>query len=167
MKFWDTSALVPMLVHEAASEAVTACYRDDPVVLVAWTTLVECASAVARAERDDLLTQQEATAALVRLDELARVWREIEPTDNLRDIARRLLRAHRLRAGDALQLAAATLASEQRPPSLTVVTLDERLETAALREGFAVLVPSRDEAPAARDVPSADRSRRNLPPADP
>jgi hypothetical protein len=146
VKFWDTSALVPMLVHEATTDAVTNGYREDPSVVVAWTTLVECASAVARAEREGLLAQQEATLAITRLDELARVWREVEPTDDLRTIARRLLRSHRLRAGDALQLAAATVASEQRPASLTLVTFDDRLEAAALREGFAVLVPGRDEA---------------------
>ncbi len=102
---------------------------------------------MARAERDGVLTQLEATQALARLDALARGWREVEPTDDLRDIARRLLRTHRLRAADALQIAAATLASEQRPASLLVVTVDDRLETAALREGFRVLVLGRDDAP--------------------
>lgn len=157
MKFWDTSAVVPLLVHEEATPVVLACYRDDPVLLVCWTTVVECASAVARAERNELLTQAEATAALARLDALAGTWREVEPNDDLRDVARRLLRAHRLRAGDALQLAAATLASEHRPASLTVVTLDDRLETAAIREGFTVLVPGR-EAASVDDARQADEA---------
>lgn len=126
MRFWDTSALVPLLVAEATTEAVRACHERDRVVVVAWTTVVECASAVARAERDQLLAQAEATAAFGRLDGLARVWHEVEPSDDLRGIARRLLRVHRLRAADAIQLAAATLAAEQRPPSLTVVILDAR-----------------------------------------
>jgi predicted nucleic acid-binding protein len=144
VRFWDSSAIVPLLVQEPATAAVTACYGTDPTLLVAWTTMVECVSAVARAEREGLLTAQDATLALNRLDELAQTWREVEPTDDLRVIARRLLRAHQLRAGDALQLAAATLAAEQRAASLTIVTLDERLETAAGREGFAVLVPGRN-----------------------
>jgi uncharacterized protein len=41
-----------------------------------------------------------------------------------------------LRAADALQLAAAFLAAERRPPSLEVVTLDERLGDAGRKEGF-------------------------------
>jgi hypothetical protein len=41
--------------------------------------------------------------------------------------------------------AAATLAADRRPASLTLVTLDERLEAAALKEGFMVLVPGRDQ----------------------
>jgi predicted nucleic acid-binding protein len=151
VRFWDTSALVPLLVREDATAAAQALHRADPVLIVAWTTVVECASAIARAERDQLLTQDEAAAALARLDDLARVWREVEPANDLRDVARRLLRVHRLRAADALQLAAATLAAEQRPPSLALVTLDDRLETAALREGFIVVVPGREGPPPASE----------------
>jgi predicted nucleic acid-binding protein len=145
MRYWDTSALVPLLVHEDATEATRIHYRADPAVIVGWTTVVECASAIARAEHDDMLSQAEATTAFARLDELARVWREVEPSNDGRDVARRLLRVHRLRAADALQLAAATLAADRRPASLTLVTLDDRLESAALKEGFAVLVPGRDQ----------------------
>lgn len=147
MKFWDTSALVPLLVDEPATQAVRILYGADPIVLVAWTTAIECASAIARAERDALLPAAHITDAFARLDELQRVWREVEPSGELRDLARRLLRVHRLRAADAVQLAAATLASEHRPPSLTVVTLDERLEAAARREGFVVVMPGRDHEP--------------------
>lgn len=145
MKFWDTSAIVPLLVREEATDAARKEYGTDSAIVVCWTTLVECASAIARAEHDALLTQAEATQAFARLDELALVWREVEPSADLRDIARRLLRVHRLRAADALQLAAATLAAERRPASLTVVTLDDRLEAAALKEGFVVLAPGRDQ----------------------
>ena len=147
MRFWDTSALVPLLVAEPATEAVRPLYGADPALIVSWTTLVECASAIARAEHDQLLTQAEATSAFGRLDELARVWREVEPSNDMRDIARRLLRVHRLHAAHALQLSAATLAADRRPASLTVVTLDERLEAAALKEGFVVLVPGTDGSP--------------------
>jgi predicted nucleic acid-binding protein len=149
---------VPLLRKEDAADVVAALYRDDPAIAVAWTTIVECASAIARAEHEQILDQDEATAAFARLDELARVWREVEPATDLRDVARRLLRAHRLRAGDAIQLASATLAAERRPASLVLVTLDDRLETAALKEGFSVIVPGR-KAPAA-DEPPPDEGLR-------
>jgi uncharacterized protein len=139
VRFWDTSALVPLLVHEAATKAVRALFAADPVVLVAWTTPVECASAIARAEHDGLLTRGEAGAAFSRLDELANLWREVEPTNEVRDVARRLLRVHRLRAADAVQLASAILAAERRPASLSIVTLDDRLAVAAGKEGFATV----------------------------
>ena len=143
MKFWDSSALVPLLVREESTDAARALFGSDPVVLVSWLTLVECASAIARAEHEALLPAPAATEAFARLDELATVWREVEPSNEVRETARRLLRVHRLRSADALQLSSAMLAAERRPASLGVVTLDDRLEAAALKEGFAVLVPGR------------------------
>jgi len=59
--------------------------------------------------------------------------------DIVRETATRLLRVHPLRAADALQLAAAFIAAEQRPASLEMITLDDRLANAARKEGFAVI----------------------------
>jgi predicted nucleic acid-binding protein len=59
-----------------------------------------------------------------------------------RELANRLSRTHPLRAADAMQLAAALVAAEERPASLRLVTLDDRLADAARREGFVVEVPS-------------------------
>lgn len=143
MKFWDSSAIVPLLVREDRTDATQELFTADPAVIVSWLTPVECASAIARAEHEALLASPEATEAFARLDDLALVWREVEPVNEVRETARRLLRVHRLRSADALQLAAATLASERRPSALTIVTLDSRLESAALKEGFVVLVPGR------------------------
>jgi len=141
MKFWDSSAIVPMLVSEEATDAVRKLYGDDPAMVVSWLTPVECASAISRAEREASLSPHETADAFDRLDALAASWHEVEPSNEVRQVARRLLRVHRLRSADALQLASATLAAEWRPPSLTVVTLDDRLEDAALKEGFALIVP--------------------------
>jgi hypothetical protein len=49
--------------------------------------------------------------------------------------------AHPLRAGDALQLAAALVSSEDAPQGETFVCLDTRLRDAARREGFAIRPP--------------------------
>jgi predicted nucleic acid-binding protein len=139
MRFWDSSAIVPLCVEEAATDRALALAAEDPEVAIWWATPVECASALARLEREAALTAAEAAEAFHRLDLLARSWFEIEPHDELREVARRLLRVHPLRAGDALQLAAAYLAAERRPPTLEVVTLDERLRHAAVKEGFRVV----------------------------
>jgi hypothetical protein len=138
MKFWDSSAIVPLCLEETATDRALALVNQDPEVAIWWATPVECASAVARLEREAALTPAEAAEAFRRLDLLARSWFEIEPHDELREVARRLLRVHPLRAGDALQLAAAYLAAERRPPTLEVITLDDRLRQAALKEGFRV-----------------------------
>lgn len=139
MKFWDSSAVVPLLVYEEATDTALARFREDPQLAVWWGTPVECASAIARLERDGAPADRVAQA-FARLDDLAAAWAEVEPHEDIRQIARRLLRVHPLRAADALQLAAAYLVSERRPATLEVLTRDERVRLAALKEGF--LAPS-------------------------
>jgi predicted nucleic acid-binding protein len=139
LRFWDSSALVPILVVQAVSPRILALYKKDPEVVVWWAARVECESAVVRLERQDMLPPKEAAIARRRLDVLARSWQEVPALDGLRDHACRLLRVHTLRAADSLQLAAALIAAEQRPAALHFVCLDERLAFAADREGFPVI----------------------------
>lgn len=138
MRFWDSSAIVPLIVTEATTESLLASAAADPVMCVWWATEVECTSALSRLEREGALTDGATRTALERLDRLAESWNEVQPTATLRGTARRLLRVHALRGADSLQLAAAVIASEGLPASLNVVTLDERLADAARREGFTV-----------------------------
>ena len=138
MTFWDSSALVPLLAAEPSTPAVQAHYLRDPEVVVWWGSPVECASAIARLERDGALAPADASESFSRLDALAPSWMEIEPSDEVREAARRFLRVHPLRAAAALQLAAAFVAAERRPSTLAFVTLDERLRAAAGKEGFLI-----------------------------
>jgi len=147
VKFWDSSALVPLLVEEETTAALRDLYLGEQGAIAWWGAPVECASAVARVEREGRLSPEEATEALGRLDALASHWNRIEPVDAVLETARRLLRVHPIRAADSLQLAAAYLASEGRPSTLEIVCLDERLATAAQREGFPVRDRSRLESP--------------------
>jgi predicted nucleic acid-binding protein len=139
MRFWDASAIVPLLVSETSSRSVQALAKQDSTMLVWWGSEVECASALARIERDGALDPRDAARVFERLRQLSGGWQEIEPSDVIRQAAIRFLRVHPLRAADALQLAAAYAAAEQRPASLDMVTLDERLAIAARKEGFVVL----------------------------
>lgn len=139
MKFWDASAIVPSVVAEPTTKAVQGLAAKDSAMLVWWATEVECASAIARLERDGTLDESSVTQALDRLKQLAAGWHEVDPSDAVREAAVRFLRVHPLRAADALQLAAAFIAAERRPSSLELVTLDDRLATAARKEGFVVI----------------------------
>ena len=139
MKFWDSSAILPLLLAEPTTRAIQTIVAKDSTMLVWWATEVECASALARLEREDALEDAATRLAFDRLRQLASGWHEIDPSDAIREAAVRFLRVHALRAGDALQLAAAFVAAERRPPSLEVVTLDERLAAAARKEGFDVI----------------------------
>jgi predicted nucleic acid-binding protein len=143
VRFWDTSALIPLLVAEAASDAMQQELQGDPELVVWWASPVECVSALSRRERDGLLKGSSLVVSLQRLDALSGGWREVQPASRVRQIATRLLRVHPLRAADALQLAAAIVASEDQPATLPFLTLDGRLAQAAEREGFIVVRPDR------------------------
>ncbi|MDQ3676952.1 MAG: PIN domain-containing protein, partial [Actinomycetota bacterium] len=96
MRFWDSSAIVPLLVGEATTEAMRVIAQEDPVMLVWWATEVECVSAIAGLERQGDLPSDATLLALERLDELAEGWSEVQPVQAARLVARRLLRVHRL-----------------------------------------------------------------------
>src|SRR5262249_28105069 len=128
--FWDSSALVPLCVHEGTSRFAHSQLRKFlPVVW--WGSLMEIHSAIARQHRLGKLSVPEKQRALSQLEILNRGWREILPGDDLRHSARRLLDAHELRAADSLQLAAALTWCQQRPSRRDFVSSDERLSKAA------------------------------------
>ena len=139
MRFWDTSALLPLLVQETRTDAMIALMDNDPAVAVWWLTPVECWSALARLQREQRLTEDQVAAAAALLDEAAQRWTEVPPIERVRDQASRLLRLHPLRAAEALQLAGALVLSDFEPRTLPFVTLDDRLASAARREGFNVI----------------------------
>lgn len=138
MRFWDTSALVPLLLEQEATAEAAELLSQDPEIVAWWGSAVECASAVARLRREERLTVSEEEQALELLNGLRSSWLEILPSEEVRQRALRLLRVHPLRAADALHLSAARLwaGSTTRPE---LVTYDERLGLAARLEGFQVL----------------------------
>ncbi len=139
MKFWDSSAIIPLLVPEPETKALASILRSDGDLLTWWGTRLECAGALARLERDRRITTTGAAQARARLELLTDQWIEVAPTGPVREQAERLVRVHALRAADASQLAAAMVASEHRPATLELVTIDQRLADAARREGFRLL----------------------------
>ncbi len=139
MRFWDSSAVVPLCFREAASDAVRRIADSDEDMVVWWTSRIECLSAMARRRREGVLSAEDERKARAILSAIAAVWSEVQPTEIVRERAERLLMVHPLRAADALQLASALVWAEESPKGLDVVCLDEKLREAALREGFTVL----------------------------
>lgn len=138
MRFWDSSAIVPLVVEEAASVLLTKLYRSDSALLVWALTPTEVTSALCRRHREGFLDQAQFQAAEDRLRELREDWTEVQDLDLVRTRAERLLHVHPLAAAGGLQLAAALIVTEERPQRFPFVTLDERLGEAARREGFLV-----------------------------
>lgn len=139
MRFWDSSALVPLLVTEARSASVRPLLERDPQLVVGWGTPVECWSAVSRLRREGGLTPEDAIRAQRVLDRLMRGADQMQPTEPLRAQAQRLVATHPLRAADALQLAAALVWCQGLTAGVGFVCLDERLRAAATIEGFDAL----------------------------
>jgi len=140
--FWDTSAIVPLLIDEAQSAALTGHLRTDREPAVWWTTPVECQSAIQRRHRDGAIVATELPAVNDRLRTFLQHADTVSPTDQVRRRAARLLAVHALRAADALQLGAALTWSEEQPHGECFVSLDPRLREAASREGFTLIPPA-------------------------
>ena len=138
MKFWDTSAIHPLLLEEKNSEAILGLLHADPDVIVWCLCEVEIESGISRRMREGLSREDE-SGARSRLRLLSERWNEVVSIDLVRRRALRLLRNHPLSAADSLQLAAALISCEERPEDLGFVCLDDRLSDAARREGFNVL----------------------------
>jgi predicted nucleic acid-binding protein len=105
-------------------------------MVVWWGTPLEARSAIARLVRDGDIRPDERVAAVNLLGQLRATWDEILPTEKLRALAEELPDAHRLRAADAAQLAAALVWCRERPRQRPFVCFDERLRTAARELGF-------------------------------
>ena len=134
--FWDSSALVPLLVPEPRSNELTSLLAFDTEPAIWWASPVECRSAIYRRHRESPIPQQTLKRALKRLDALAKDLDTIAATESVRQKAEKLPAAHPLRAADALQLASALIWRKNKPDQETFICLDNRLREAARLEGF-------------------------------
>lgn len=138
MRFWDSSAVIPLLIEQEASSRVVGWVAGDDA-MVLWTlTPVEVVSALRRLVREKALEENIAHRAEARMGEIVQVSQTIIDVEPVKTLATRLLRVHPLRAFDALQLGAALHWVEGHPQGRTLHTLDRRLALAAQREGFVV-----------------------------
>jgi len=133
--FWDTSALVPLCVHQGTTPNAIALYKLHSVV-VWWTTSVEIASALARLLRMKQISPADCAKARKLANVLSDSWSVIQPSDALRTRALHLVERCDLRAADSLQLAAALEWCEGVPQGRVLLTADERLRQAAILNGF-------------------------------
>ncbi|MCX5815021.1 MAG: type II toxin-antitoxin system VapC family toxin [Proteobacteria bacterium] len=139
MKFWDSSAIIPLCLKEPASDTMKDILSGDEDIVVWWATRVECTSALARCRREGTLKNEDELKTKAVLTMLSKTWSEIQPGELMRQRAERLLMVHPLRAADAFQLAAALIWAQESPSGLHIICLDQNLREAAAKEGFSVL----------------------------
>lgn len=136
MRYWDSSAIVPLCVDEPHSGLARSWLAEDRTVVTWWATATEIVSALMRRVREHSLTDRQCLVAVQRLTTLRAAWSEVLPGLALRSRAQRLLRVHPLRAADAFQLAAALACTQEPIDGAAFLTFDARLADAARKEGF-------------------------------
>jgi hypothetical protein len=139
MRFWDSSAIIPLCLKEPHTEKIFQLARADGDLVVWWATRIECHSAISRRRREGVLSAEAERQAKSILIALAGEWSEVQPSEKVRQRAERLLRVHPLRAADALQLSSALVWANESTSDLEFVCLDVNLREAAFNEGFSVL----------------------------
>ena len=137
--FWDTSALVPLCCFQPQSAQARQVARAYSRQVVWWGTVIEAVSSLNRLTREGTLTADQSRQAFARLDYLRSHWNEVQPTEEVRERAERLLRIHKLRAADALQVAAALVWCKGRPRGRILIGADRNLCEAAGAEGFTLI----------------------------
>jgi hypothetical protein len=117
---------------------MTELLRGGNTPAIWWATPVECQSALQRRHRETPFPSGELDSALQRLEALSAACDTVPATEEVRRRAGRLLAVHPLRAADALQLGAALVYADGEM-AVRFVCLDDRLRTAASKEGFRML----------------------------
>lgn len=134
--YWDTSAIVPLLVHEVDSAQRQHELTIGGAIVTWWGTSLELNSALARRYREGTLKKVELAKVRERLQALQAQWIRVTPGEPLMRRAERLLWLHPLRAADAFQLAAALIACREDTRSCKFHSGNQRLLEAASIEGF-------------------------------
>jgi predicted nucleic acid-binding protein len=135
--FWDASALVHVCLPGQGSGRAKKLLRTAPTVTW-WATTIEVRGALNRLHREGVISKPALQASWERLSGLLRASRCIEPVEIVRELALAQLDRFPLKAGDALQLAAALVWCRQRPYRRKFICNDRQLHSAADELGFEV-----------------------------
>jgi hypothetical protein len=133
--YFDTSAVVPLLIAEPGSARATSLWDGADRVVSVRLLYPETRAALAQAERLGRLTARQLRGAVTEFDSLFEVIDLVEVDHALAVRAGELAEARRLRGYDAVHLAAA---ERVRDPDVVVIAGDGALLDAAAAEGMAV-----------------------------
>jgi predicted nucleic acid-binding protein len=136
--FWDSSSLVPLCVQQESTPTAEA-LSEQYSMFIWWATPVEVLGAFTRLIRMRQLTPNQEVQARVALDEFRARWREVRPTEEIRNQAEYLLGRFPLRSADSLQLAATLAWCQGRPKGRAFISGDKQLLDAARQLGFQAL----------------------------
>jgi len=135
--YLDASALVKRYVTENHSRDVSKLLSAE-IPVTSRLSESEIASALARRHREGSLTLPERNRLLAAMQQDLASLYIVEVSPEVSAKACGLLMRHRLRAGDALQLASALLLAGKSNLKIQFVSFDRSLNEAASREGLAL-----------------------------
>ena len=138
LAFWDTSAIVPLCCFQTNSQNLRQIRRKYEVV-ASWITPVEGNSALRRLLIENVISQTAYNEAVKRLKLQSKAWREIKPTEKVRELTADLIQNQNLRTLDSLQLASALVWCFEKPKGRIFVCCDGKLSKAAEQIGFSIL----------------------------
>lgn len=81
MRFWDSSAIIPLCIEEPHSETMRLLTHDDGELVFWWGTPVECSSSFARLRREDVISANDEQQVRRLVDQLAQCGTEIAPSE--------------------------------------------------------------------------------------
>lgn len=133
----ESSAVLSWLLGEAAGSRVRDALRAADLVIASDLTLIECDRVLIRAARVGELAETEAADCSARLNAVAANWHVLEIGPEVVHRARQPFPAEPIRTLDALHLAC-MLVARSAVAGLEVLSLDERIRSAARRLGFSL-----------------------------
>jgi uncharacterized protein len=135
ISYFDTSAIVPLIISEPSTEVCNRLWNESARVVSARLLYPEARAALAKAERMERLSPTHLRAAIVELELIIPEVDYVKLTEALARRAGELAQAHQLRGYDAVHLVAALAVAD---PDLVLVTGDADLAAAANSIGIAV-----------------------------
>jgi uncharacterized protein len=135
--YFDTSAIIPLIIEEPASDTCSRIWNDAARIISVRLLYPEARAALAKAERMRRIASPQLIAAITELDSITMQIDYIEVSAELAHTAGELAQAHGLPGYDAVHLAAAAAAADNE---LVLVTGDADLGTAATSLGIAVAI---------------------------
>jgi predicted nucleic acid-binding protein len=137
MRYVDASALVKAYVEEAGSREIRRLLTRGSAS-TSRLSFVEVASALGRLGREGRLSEDQRATALATLTADAASVLVVELSGEIVSGAQTLTQTHALRAGDAIQLASCLYLRNTVDRRVTLVSSDDRLNSAARLEGVKV-----------------------------
>lgn len=131
--YFDTSAVIPLLIEEPGSEVASSLWKKADRVLSVRVMYPEAHAALAQAERNDRISHRQLRAIVSELRSLLTQIDHIEITEQLAERAGSIAEHHRLRGFDAIHLSAAEQVGTER---LVVVAGDANLLRGAQELGL-------------------------------